>query len=115
MSDFDREELAKLLGPYAKLLQTPKLSGPLGVDPHKPVSDGTGTQVVQTLTGQGGPPRPEPGKPAVKPPEHQALILPYNPVRPQEKSAEIKLFLETRKPPRPGTIQVLLVLRGTSS
>ncbi len=40
------------------------------------------------------------------------LVLPYNPVRPKKDSAEVKRFLEERRPLRAGAIQVLLVLRG---
>lgn len=45
-------------------------------------------------------------------PEHSALVLPYNFVRPSPGSSEIKRFLENRPSPRPGTIRLLLVLRG---
>jgi hypothetical protein len=40
------------------------------------------------------------------------LAMPYNPVRPRRDSAEVKRFLDERKPLRPGALQVLLVLRG---
>jgi hypothetical protein len=44
--------------------------------------------------------------------EHTMLAMPYNPVRPHRDSAEVKRFLDERKPLRPGALQVLLVLRG---
>jgi hypothetical protein len=110
MADADREELCKLLGIKGKKL--PDLpSGPLGVDIRKPLSDKTGDDIAKNLAGQGGVPRPEPGKTAAKPSERLALVLPYNPVRPRPDSPEVKRFLASRKPPRPGTVQVLLVLR----
>jgi hypothetical protein len=111
MTDADREELCKLLGVKAKKLPDPPATGPLGVDVRKPLSEKTGDDIAKTLTGQGGVPRPEPGKSPVKPPERLALAMPYNPVRPRPDSPEIKRFLAARKPPRPGTVQVLLVLR----
>ena len=111
MTDADREELCKLLGVKAKKLPDPQGTGPLGVDVRKPLSEKTGDDIAKSLTGQGGVPRPEPGKTMTKPPERLALAMPYNPVRPRPDSPEIKRFLAARKPPRPGTVHVLLVLR----
>jgi hypothetical protein len=112
MTARDRKELTDLLGadPFQP---APKPAGPLGTDPHKPLAEQTADQVAKSLAGQGGPPRPEPGKPAAKPAEHTVLALAYNPVRPRAGSAEVKRFLDARKPARPGTLQILLVLRGT--
>lgn len=106
LTERDHKELSDLMG--VDPVQAPaKDAGPLGLDPHKPVSDGTAAQLAQA------PARPEPGKPAAKPPaEHPVLVMPYNPVRPRRDSAEVKRFLEERKPMRAGTLQVLLVLRG---
>jgi hypothetical protein len=104
MSKDDRKELSDLLGIDPKQVQGP--------DPRVPVSSGTGDQVVKVLSG-GGTPRPDTGKAAPKPPDHVALVLPYNPVRPRPGSAEVKRFLEGRKPSRNGALQVLLVLRET--
>jgi hypothetical protein len=83
-----------------------------GADPRKPLSDTTAQQVGRSLAGQGGAPRPQAGKPAAKLPERFALVLAHNPIRSSPGSDEIKHFLETRKPARPGTIRVLLVLRN---
>jgi hypothetical protein len=55
----------------------------------------------------------EPGKAVARGAECQVLAMAYNPVRPAKGSPDIKRFLEGRKPPRPGAVQVLLVLRGT--
>ncbi len=82
---------------------------------HKELSELLGVDLVAGGAGQGGANRPEAGKVAAKPTEHHALALAYNPVRPRPGSAEVKRFLESRKPARPGTVQVLLVLRGPSS
>ena len=91
--------------------EPPKATTPQGMDPKVPLNETTLNQVTQTLAGKGGPPRPDPNKPAAKAPEAQALVLPYNPVRPRPGSAEVKRFLEARKPPRNGAVQLLLVLR----
>jgi hypothetical protein len=108
----DHKELADLMG-LDPTRTPPKPAGPLGTDLHKPLPEQTAEQVARALAGQGGA-RPQPGKPAAKSPEHVGLVLAYNPVRPRPGSPEVKRFLDGRKPTRPGTLQVLLVLRGTS-
>jgi anti-sigma factor RsiW len=114
MTDADSEELCKLLGLKTKKLPDPP-TGPLGVDIRKPLSEKTGDEITKNLTGQGGVPRPEPGKITPKVSERLALVMPYNPVRPRSDSPEIKRFLAGRKAPRPGTVHVLLVLREVSA
>lgn len=111
MTAGQRKELSTLLG-IDPTTSVPTATGPLGTDPSKPLSDLTAQQVAQALAGQGSAARPEAGKPAAKPPERLALVLAYNPVRPAPGSEEIKRFLESRKPNRPGALRVLLVLRG---
>lgn len=59
--------------------------------------------------------RPAPARSdaAKMPNTKQGLVLSYNPVRPDPAgSKEIKAFLDARKDRRPGTLQILLVLRG---
>lgn len=107
MSAANRKELSALLG-IDPLATAPSAKGPLDADPRKDLTDATARQVGQSLAGQGGAARPESGKPA----ENIALVLAYNPVRPTPGSDEIKHFLDSRKPARPGTIRVLLVLRN---
>jgi hypothetical protein len=111
MSKEDRKELSELIGFDPKPVPPPKANSPQGMDPKVPLNETTLNQVTQTLSGQGGTPRPDPNKPAAKAPDAQALVLPYNPVRPRPGSAEVKRFLEARKPPRSGAVQLLLVLR----
>jgi hypothetical protein len=113
MTASDHKELSALLG-VDPTQAAPPARGPLGTDVHQPLEGLTAVQVSQALAGQGGKPRPEPGKPAAKPPERHALVLAYNPAsaRPSPGSHEIKRFLDSRKPARPGTVRVLLVLRG---
>jgi outer membrane biosynthesis protein TonB len=77
---------------------------------HKELSELVGVDLAAA-----GVVQPEPEKAGAKAPEHHALALAYNPVRPRPGSAEVKRFLDSRKPARPGTVQVLLVLRGPSS
>jgi hypothetical protein len=113
LSKDDRKELSSLLGIDPRQVQPPRSGAPLGLDPKKPLAETTAEQVSQALAGQGGTARAEPNKPAAKAPEHVAVVLPYNPVRPRPNSAEVKRFLDSRKPPRSGTVQVLLVLRET--
>ncbi len=109
MTKQDREQWSKLLGVDPATIQ-PK--GPLGTDLSKPLSEKTAEQVAAALAGQGGAPRPDASKPGVKAPEQTALVLAYNPVRPNPKAPEVKRWLDKRKPPRPGTLQILLVLRS---
>jgi hypothetical protein len=109
MTNRDRKELSELLGtdPTAS-------AGPAPVDIHKPVSDQTASQIAATLTGQGGAPsRPDSGKPGAKAPDHAALVVPYLPQHPSANSTEVKRYLENRKPARPGTLQLYLVIRET--
>jgi hypothetical protein len=113
MGDDDRKELSKLLGVEPRQMQTPHAGAPLGLDPKKPLSEVTAEQVAQALAGQGSSSHSEASKPAAKAPEHLALVLPYNPVGPRPGSPEVKHFLDSRKPPRSRTVQVLLVLRET--
>jgi hypothetical protein len=107
MTALDRKELAQMMGADPTLA-----AAPAGVDPKTPLEDVTARHVVAALAGQGGPPRPELGKPAVRPPQRQVFVMAYEPMRADGKSAEAKRFLELRKPPRPGTLRVLLVFRS---
>jgi len=111
MNAATRKELSALLG-VDPLATTPNATGSSGADPRNDLTDATARQVGQSLAGQGGAPRPASGKPAAQPVENIALVLAYNPVRPSPGSEEIKHFLDSRKPARPGTIRVLLVLRN---
>jgi len=103
MTERDHKELSDLLGVDPVQIKPSKETGAIGVDPRKPVSDQTAAQLAAALAGQGR---------AGAKPEHMMLAMPYNPVRPRRDSAEVKRFLDERKPLRPGALQVLLVLRG---
>lgn len=108
----DHDGLTKILGIEVRPVEPRRVKSLPGLDPRRPLSQRTAEQVEQSLKGQ-GPPRPMPGRPMVRPPDRQALLVAYNPVRPRPASAEVKRFLDNRKERSAGTLQVLLVLRGT--
>jgi hypothetical protein len=82
------------------------------VDIRKPLAEDTAARLAETLKGQ-GPPRPEPGKPVLKPSERLALVVTYNPAHRRAVSPEIKQFLNSRPGRRPGTVQLFLVVSGS--
>jgi hypothetical protein len=110
----DHQELAKLLGVDPTQIE-PARKGPLGVDIRNPLAKTTADELHRSLAGQGTP-RPKSGtgtgsNGALR----SVLVLSYNPVRSQPThSPEVKRFLDSRTPRRPGTLQVLLVLRGVA-
>jgi hypothetical protein len=103
MNDAGVKEFKEILGPsYGKALhiKLPAGSGSGSADSKKSAS--------------GSMSRPESSKGSGRGHDRCALALPYNPVRPpKDGSAEIHKFLQSRKQPRPDTLQVLLVLSGT--
>ena len=102
-----RKVLLRYLG--VDLRQTgDKPTGPLGVDLSRPLAEQTADQVVGTLST--GTPRPSSGKA----PQRLGLALALGQL-PRPQSVEVKRFLESRKPPRKGSLQVILVLRGKPS
>lgn len=105
MTRNDRRELGDLLGIAPEQLQRPRATGPLGTDLTRPLADQTTEQLAQLLPRQ-------PGKPAEKLAEPNALVLSLPPARPNRGSAEIKRFLDGRKSIRTGSIQVMIVLRN---
>jgi hypothetical protein len=110
LSKGHRKELSDLLGVDPEPISADQ-ARPLGVDPHKPLPEVTAGQVANALSsgaGQGG---ATSGTPAV-PVTRQALALAFNPVRPRQSAPEIRRFLDARKPARPGSLQLLIVLRG---
>ncbi len=111
MTPEHHKELSTLLG-VDPTTSEPAAKGPLGTDPRKPLSDLTALQVAQTLAGQGGTPRPGAGKPPPSCPNISPLSWLTIQFGPLPDLAEIKRFLDSRKPTKPGTIRVLLVLRS---
>jgi hypothetical protein len=106
MTPRDHQELSTLLGTDPNRPASP--ADPLARDPRQPLTDVTARQVAESLAGQGGTPRSD----KTTSTERLAIVLAFNPVRPPAGSAEVQRFLRARKPPRPGSIRVLLVLRG---
>ncbi len=109
----NQKELCRLLGVDPKALPA-QAKAPLGVDIRKPLSESTAEQLADSLAGKGTS-RPKPGEAVdVKKPQRQALVLSYNPLRVRPSSSkEIKSFLDSRQDRRAGTLQILLVLRGS--
>jgi hypothetical protein len=109
MTPRDRKELAVLIGVDPTQSAAP---APPGASVRQPLADLTARQVAESLAGQGGAPRPEPGKTAGRQAGNAGLVVLFNPARAHPGSAEIKRYLEGRKAARPGALRVLLVLRG---
>lgn len=98
-------DVARALGGEPVLYPPPpERQGPLGVDITKPISEGTGSQLVKSLS------RPE-GTPST---DRQALALTYSPPngdRFPPLSKEIKSFVDARRSTyREGAVQVLFVI-----
>lgn len=93
----DTRDLQNLLGtdPFPGSLGRPR--SPAGVDVRKPVSDGTATQVLQTLANTGD--------------QRSALMLAYPPLKTSLVSKEMKQYLDGRKPRPAGALAVYLVIR----
>jgi hypothetical protein len=111
LSKGHRKDLSDLLG-VDPVPIPPEATGPLGTDPHRPLPELTAGQVANALsgkTGQGTDSRDV----TSKPPRRQALVLAFYPVRPPRGSPDVRHFLDGRKPGRTGTVQLLLVLRGS--
>ena len=72
----------------------------------------TAKNAAQLQEGQGTP-QVDSAKPVVESLDRQALVVAYTPGRPRPTSVELKRFLDSRKEPRAGTVQILLVLTPT--
>jgi hypothetical protein len=112
MNRDDRQKVARLLGIDLAQLDAPVPRGPAGVDIRKPLSESTKQHVIRALRGQGTP-RTEPAKPVMKTFDRQALVVAYTPDRPRSASAEVRRFLDSRREPHAGAVQILLVLHST--
>lgn len=94
----DQRDLFEHLGIDLPVLAQPKTTGPLGIDPTRPIADQTADEIDRKLNG---------GK-LIRP----ALVLAYGTTRLTTPSVEVKKYLESRKPVRPGALQVMLVFRN---
>ncbi len=97
MNRFDHRDLADHLGSELPALSPSNTSGPLGVDPTRPLAEQTAEQIDRALSG---------GK-SMRP----ALLLAYGMPKVFVPSPEVKKYLGMRKHPRTETIQVMLVFR----
>jgi hypothetical protein len=98
----DEKELARLLGIDPAQLAPRKKAE---LDLRKPISSLTEEEVIQSLAGQGVP------RPGTTPKSVERVGLVISAARRPGPSRETQQFLDTRREPRPGTVQVLLVLR----
>ena len=105
-----RKELSTLLG-IDPTAPEPTRANPAGAELHKPLPDKSLEKSSELSKDKGRAERQKPSKASEKT-THSGLVLAYNPVRPSPDSEEIRRFLSNRQPVRPGTIRVILVLRG---
>jgi len=102
-SRWDRKELWDLLGVDPVLTRPAAPAAKVDVDIHRPLSDDTSEQVKAALEGRGV---PRPGASLAV----TAYLTPLS--GPRSRSAELKRFLDGRKPEQPGTVQLFIVLRN---
>jgi negative regulator of sigma E activity len=111
----DGQALAVFLGGDPLLLPAPGLRGPLVTDLHKPLPERAAGAANRSSLAPNGTPRSGLDRPLAWPPEHSALLIPYEPGRPKAiTSIPVRQFLSNRKPPQQGAVQVFLVLRRAS-
>jgi hypothetical protein len=103
----DRRELKDLLGIDPLSVRPTTASGGSGVNIHKSLQESTGATINETLDGRG---IPRPGSTARGPSAGIVLALPPS----RAKAPEVKRFLDSRPTARPGTLQVLIVLRNVN-
>lgn len=97
LNKYDQRDLADHLGTELSTIPAPRTDGPLGVDPTRSLAEQTAEDIARKLDANAN----------LRP----ALLLAYGMPRLGGPTADIKRFLESRKPARPGTLQVMLVLR----
>jgi hypothetical protein len=117
VEDLTGEELARALARVGSddkkaAAAKPKPDGQFSKMVLNRLSDADRTELSAVLHVEPRQLQTSPDKPG-KVTERLALAVTYNPERPKPNSAEVKRYLESRKPARPGAIQVLLVLRET--
>jgi hypothetical protein len=120
LEDVTAEELAKLLEPLGQ--EEPKKDKDAKKPPVAQFSGNDPNLILCPLTSEhrrklgaflGVDPRSAAA--SGKSSEHLAVAMAYSPSAPRPQSAEVKRFLESRKAPRKGSLQVMLVLRGKAS
>jgi hypothetical protein len=104
MSEWDQKELADLLGVDPVRVRPAPAPRKPGLDIRKPLSEQTGADVADVLDGKRA------ARPGTKTPERAAVVVPLS--GPRSRSAEVRRFLDHRRPAQAGTVQVFLVLRN---
>ena len=105
ISPWDRRDLRDLLG-VDPVKDRPTASAAPSVDITRPLDEQTAAQVAASLEGKG------PTRPGSTPKNLTAYAAMLT--GPRDRSLDLKLFLASRLPARPGTLQVFLVLRNVS-
>ena len=105
LSPWDRRELADLLS-VDPVKVRPVVTPPPAVDITRPLDEQTAAQVAASLQGK-GPTRP--GSSTTNLSAYAAMLT-----GPRDRSLDLKLFLASRLPARPGSVQVFLVLRNVA-
>jgi len=101
MTSDHRRRLVHYLGLDPRAETQTRGEGPLGVDIRRPLSEQTAEQLDKKL-----------GSGRKLEDRRSALVVGYSPLPPRSGSAEIKRYLDGRKSSRPGTLQVMLILRA---
>jgi len=104
-SPWDRRELRDVLG-IDPVADRPAPPASPSVDISRPLDEQTAEQVAASLQGKG---TARPGSAAKNLTAYVAMLA-----GPRDRSLDLKLFLATRQPPRPGSLQVFLVLRNVA-
>jgi hypothetical protein len=101
-----RRDLARLLGTSTDNLAAPPKAPPREELPLPPITD----TIIEVPPGSQNPPTTAPVK-IPSTPERLALVLAYDATSPDGPGPEVRDFLRRRQEQRPGTLQVVFVVR----
>jgi len=104
LAHWDRKELTQLLGIDPVRVRPAAARPQAGLDIRRPLSEQTSTEVTAALAGKGV------ARPGKAQPQQSAIVLRLSGSR--VRSVALRRFLDERQPAKPGTVQVLLVLRS---
>ena len=105
LSAWDRREITNFLG-VDPVKNRPAASARPAVDIRRPLDEQTADQVAASLEGKG---LLRPGSTATNLSAYVAMLS-----GPRDRSLDLRLFLASRLPARPGSLQVFLVLRNVA-
>jgi anti-sigma factor RsiW len=106
----DRNDLVRRLGSDPLMLA---LGSRRHLDVPKSLPEKPAEPMVRSLAGKGAS-RPRADQPAATPPDRWAVLLPY-PEKPKPVASNpVRQFLNMRKPPPQGAVQIFLILRRAS-